>query len=189
MNLEREKKNFKNHVATLTDHGNIKILDFANPNSSDYRIRFLFEEDYCTLHISGDLGSLTAQNYNNMCYEKFRQFLRSPEYFKEKILCHSRPLYKFVEAAAIDELTKRIIDNNWIHAVDDAEFESKLEALLDEVFLEFDSMTGIGPYGISALDDYDIDASEWADNLGKKSSGIVELYLLAFELAMAQIEK
>ena len=37
MNLEREKKNFKDHKATFTDFGNIKILDFQKPNSSYYR--------------------------------------------------------------------------------------------------------------------------------------------------------
>lgn len=29
----------------LKDLGNIKILDFKKPNSTEYRIRFLFEED------------------------------------------------------------------------------------------------------------------------------------------------
>ena len=55
MNLEKQRENFKNHIAKFTDYGNIKILDFKEPESSYYRIRFLFEEDYCRLHISGDL--------------------------------------------------------------------------------------------------------------------------------------
>ena len=46
INIERQKKNFENHVATLTDYGNIKILDFKNPESNESRIRFIFEEDY-----------------------------------------------------------------------------------------------------------------------------------------------
>lgn len=62
MNLERQKENFRNHIAKLSDYGNIKILDFQRSDSSEYRIRFLFEEDYCRLHISGDLGELTATN-------------------------------------------------------------------------------------------------------------------------------
>lgn len=45
IDLEREKQNFKDHVATFTDYGNIKILDFKNPNNNEYRIRFLFEQD------------------------------------------------------------------------------------------------------------------------------------------------
>lgn len=34
MNLERQKENFKDHKATFTDFGNIKILDFQKPNSN-----------------------------------------------------------------------------------------------------------------------------------------------------------
>lgn len=47
MDLEKQKENFKNHIATFTDYGNIKIVDFKAPETSHYRIRFLFEEDYC----------------------------------------------------------------------------------------------------------------------------------------------
>ena len=32
MNMEKEKRNFENHKATLTDYGNIIILDFKIPN-------------------------------------------------------------------------------------------------------------------------------------------------------------
>lgn len=65
---EREKKCFEDHKATLSNYGTIKVLDFKRPDSSYYRIRFLFEEDYCRLHISGDLGSLTVTNCRNMTY-------------------------------------------------------------------------------------------------------------------------
>ena len=85
MNIELEKENFKNHIATFTDYGNIKILDFKNPKSYDYRIRFLFEEDYCRLHISGDLGELIASNYNNMTFEKFSDFVNNVGYFEQKV--------------------------------------------------------------------------------------------------------
>ena len=81
MDLKRQEENFKNHVATFVDYGNIKILDFKNPNSSNYRIRFLFEEDYYKLHISGDLGELTATNCSNMTYEKFSDFVNNIQQF------------------------------------------------------------------------------------------------------------
>lgn len=54
IDLEREKKNFQNHVATFTDYGNIKILDFKRPDSDEYRIRFLLRKiiaDYIYLVI------------------------------------------------------------------------------------------------------------------------------------------
>lgn len=68
MDKKKVIERFKNHKATFTDYGNIKILDFKNPGSIEYRIRFLFEEDYFRLHISGDLGELIASNYNNMIF-------------------------------------------------------------------------------------------------------------------------
>lgn len=100
IDLEREKENFKNHKAIFTDYGNIKILDFKNPNSNEYRIRFLFEQDYCRLHISGDLGELVAVNYNNMTFEGFKDFVNNIGYFNEKISCHDRRIYTYDEAEA-----------------------------------------------------------------------------------------
>ena len=112
MNLEKQKENFKDHIATFTDYGNIKILDFKRPNSSEYRIRFLFEEDHCRLHISGDLGELIASNYYNMTYEKFSDFVNDVGYFEGKIDCHNRPIYTYDEDLAREELlemAKRMI--------------------------------------------------------------------------------
>ena len=122
MDIEKQKENFKNHVATFTDYGNIKIVDFKAPNTSNYRIRFLFEEDYYRLHISGDLGELIATNYNNMTYDKFSDFVNDIGYFEKKIVCHSRDIWEFV------------------------------------------------------------------DDLGKKETGILELYMLAFKLAKEQLD-
>ena len=106
MNLGREKENFKNHIATLTDYINIKILDFKAPGTNHYRIRFLFEEDYCRLHITGDLGELIATNYDNMTFEKFSVFVNNTGYFAEKVSCHNRAIYIYDEDLAREQLKK-----------------------------------------------------------------------------------
>ena len=152
---EHERKNFKDHVATLTDYGNIKILDFKNPKSSNYRIRFLFEEDYCRLHISGDLGELTAVNYDNMCYECFTDFTHSLGYFREKVKCHNRPY--------IDEIISDCLD-------------------------DFGN-DGLGRQAYDILSEIDADCFEWISDIGKVSSGILELYMFAFELAQEQLKQ
>lgn len=87
------KECFKNHKATIKFYDNITVLDFKNPNSNEYRIRFLFENDYYRLHISGDIGELTATNFGNMTYERFDDFVRDVGYFRTKINCCSRPPY------------------------------------------------------------------------------------------------
>lgn len=44
INIEKQKENFKEHIATFTDYGNIKIIDFKKPESSYYRIRFCLKK-------------------------------------------------------------------------------------------------------------------------------------------------
>ena len=189
--MERQAENFKNHVATFTDYGNIKILDFKNPNSNNYRIRFLFEEDYCRLHISGDLGELIATNYNNMTFKGFSDFVNDVGYFEEKIDCHNRKIYWYDVEAAKEELVKRIKEYDLLEYVDRYSWESdeeKLEAVLADILSDFSDSTGIGNKGYDVLDELDSDAWEWAYDLGKKETGILDLYMLAFKLAMKQIE-
>ena len=194
-NLEKQKENFKNHVATFTDHGNIKILDFQEPDTSHYRIRFLFEEDYCRLHISGDLGELIATNYNNMTYEKFSDFVNNVGYFEEKINCHSRKIYMYDEEDAKDDIKKLLEEYKCLEDVlnhDRYEWETdkdKLNEFFEDVFEDFSEDNGIGSKGYDALSEYIDDAWEFARDIGKRETGILELYMLAFKLAQEQLKE
>lgn len=192
MNLEKQKEHFKEHIATFTDYGNIKILDFKRPNSPEYRIRFLFEEDYCRLHISGDLGELIASNYNNMTYEKFSDFVNNVGYFEQKIDCHNRPIYTYDEELAREELLKMAKDNDWLLFSDKYPYEDdeeRLDNIIDAILYDFDSSTGIGRQGYDELSDLEDDVFDFAYELGKKETGILELYMLAFKLAKEQLDK
>lgn len=195
MDLERQKENFKNHIATFTDYGNIKIVDFKNPKSSHYRIRFLFEEDYYRLHISGDLGELTATNDCNMTFKNFADFVNNIGYFEEKIDCHSRPIYWYNEEAARRELEERIKEyglldyyDKYSYSWDDDE-EEKLEDALNDILSDFSQDTGLSSDGYESLQELDNEAYEWAHNLGKKKTDILDLYMLAFKLAMEQLKE
>lgn len=193
MDLKKQKEHFKEHIAIFTDYGNIKILDFKKPNSSEYRIRFLFEEDYCRLHISGDLGELIATNYNNMTYEGFSDFVNNVGYFEQKIYCHSRPIYTYDEEQARGELSKMAKDNDWLLFSDKYSYEDddeeRLNNIIDDILYDFDGDTGIGMKGYDELSDLEDDVFEFARDLGKKETGILELYMLAFKLAKEQLNK
>jgi len=192
MNLERQMENFKNHIATFTDYGNIKILDFKNPESSHYRIRFLFEEDYYRLHISGDLGELIASNYCNMTFDKFTDFVNNTGYFEEKIDCHNRPIYYYDDDLARKDLAKYIEEYGLLYGTDLYYYkdeEERLESILDDILSDFSDATGISRDGYEVLSELDSDAWEWAYDIGKKETGILDLYMLAFKLAMKQIKE
>ena len=178
INLETAADHFKDHVATLKDYGDIKILDFKKPESQHYHIRFTFDESCGYVNISGDLGFLTAVQRGSMTYDNFSSY-SSPEYFEEKVVCHDRPFYEYDEELVRKELKE------WIG---DQDYPEKIEEAIDEIMEDFDDETGISQDGWDRMTDIDPDAWEIARDFGKKRTGIVELYLLAFLLAKKQIE-
>ena len=191
IDLEYQKQRFKDHVATFTDYGNIKILDFQKPNHCEYRIRFIFEEDHYRLHISGDLGELTAYNFTNMRYNTFSDFTDNPGYFEEKIQCHSRDLYVYDDDKAKEELKKYCEEQEW--ELDNERWhetrEEAIEEKINDILEDFDSRRGLGSKGYEILSEMDPDAWEYASNLGKEGTGIIELYMMAFKLAQENLKK
>ena len=184
--LKKQAERFKDHVAKFVDYGNIKILDFGKPGDSSYRIRFLFEEDYCRLHISGDLGELIACNYENMRYEKFfDSFVHNVGYFESKIKTCSRPIYCFDYDQAVKDLEEFL---GKYELVEEDEIQEKVE----EILQDFDDDTGIGSKGCDVLSEIDSDWWEYAGSgvpIGKVKTGILDLYMLAYELAWNQLKK
>lgn len=194
INIEKQKIMFKNHVAKFTDYGNIKILDFQRPGHAEYRIRFLFQEDFFRLHISGDLGELTASNYKNMNYEDFGpDFSKNLDYFEEKIDCHERRLYVYDEDKARKDIREKLDEYEiilpvryYIRGCDDAE---AFEDFIDDVLEGFDDDKGISPEGYRVLSSVDDDAWEYAADIGRERTGIIELYLMAFRLAKEDLKR
>lgn len=194
IDLEYQATRFKDHVAKFTDYGNIKILDFQRPGSNEYRIRFLFEEDFYRLHISGDLGELTASNFKNMNYRDFGfDFSKNPYYFEEKIDCHERPIYVYDEDKARKDI-KELFEENELSLPSRYYYETEydaeaLEEFIDDVLKDFDDDKGMSPEGYRVLSEVDSDAWEYASRIGKERTGIIELYLLAFRLAQEDLER
>lgn len=194
IDIEEQKKRFKDHVAKFTDYGNIKILDFQRPGNNDYRIRFLFQEDFFRLHISGDLGELTASNYHNMNYENFGpDFGKNPYYFEEKIDCHERPIYVYDEGKArkdieeyLEEYELCLPSRYYIGTDDDAE---AFEDFIDDVLEDFNDDKGMSQEGYRVLSEVDVNAWEYAAKIGRERTGIIELYLLAFKLAQEDLKR
>ena len=190
--LSREwlEERFKNHIATFTDYGNIKILDFAEPGTSNWQIRFLFEEDHYRLHISGDLGELTAFNYNNMTYEDFGDFVHNPGYFESKIKCHSRQLYEYDEDKAKRDLLEYLAEYEWekeLKYTNDT-LEEVRDYEIDCILEDLNPYTGLGSKAYDRLSEIDGDCFEWISEIGKEDSGVLDIYLTAFELAQKQLE-
>lgn len=57
---------FKDHVASREDHGPLSIITYQKPNDGMYGLRFIFDNDWSTLTITGDSLNAIFTNCNNM---------------------------------------------------------------------------------------------------------------------------
>lgn len=57
---------FKDHVATRQDHGPLSVITYQNPKNAMYGLRFIFDDDWSTLTITGDSLNAIFTNCNNM---------------------------------------------------------------------------------------------------------------------------
>lgn len=183
--LENQKKNFTEHVASFQDFGNIKVLDFQRPDSSFYQIRFIFEEDRHILHITGDLGELIASNNPGLTYASFlKDYCHDVHYFESKVKCFSRPLYTYDKDAAkadiIEILSQQSMDYYRLNGY------YSMEELIGDIFTDYSSQTGLSMKGIELLNHLLHDDSDYHE-IGRRSTGILDIYLLAFQLAVEQI--
>ena len=199
LNLELQKEMFADHVATLKDYGDIKVLDFQKPESNYYRIRFIFEVDHDRVHISGDLGELIAYNHAGMDFRRFIDYCyRHPVWFKSKVRCSSRPLNTYDRELAEKQLIAKMKDKCLYDKVigcywyldDDSEPEEVEAALVDDALEDFSDTDGICGIGKKRLMNIDSTAFWPIDEIGlKKGPGITDLYLLAFKLAYKQLQE
>ena len=199
MDLELQKKMFADHVATLRDYGDIKIVDFQKPESNYYRIRFIFEEDHDRVHISGDLGELIAYNHAGMDFRRFIDYCyRHPVWFKSKVRCSDRPIHTYDRELAEKQLIAimkdkclydKVIGCYW-YLDDESEPVEVEEALVGDALEDFSESGGIGVVGKAALMNIDSTAFWPIDEIGLcKGPGITDLYLLAFKLAYKQLQE
>lgn len=57
---------FKDHIASREDHGLLSIITYQKPNDGIYGLRFIFDNDWSTLTITGDSLNAIFTNCNNM---------------------------------------------------------------------------------------------------------------------------
>lgn len=195
MNLELQKEMFADHVATLKDYGDIKVLDFQKPESNYYRIRFIFEEDHDRVHISGDLGELIAYNHAGLSFRRFIDYCyRHRVWFKTKVLCSSRPLQTYNQELAEKQLTEKLKDKLLFDKVSayfgDLDREVVTAFLVERALDDFSDDGGIGEDGEKMLSEIDFTGFWPIDEIGlEKGPDIVDLYLLAFKLAFRQLQE
>ena len=195
MNLELQKKMFDDHVATLRDYGDIKIVDFQKPESNYYRIRFIFEEDHDRVHISGDLGELIAYSYAGLNFRNLIDWCRRDSiFFKLKVKCSSHPLYTYDRELAEKQLLQMTKDNYTLDRIADyydvCEPEDAVKPFIEDVLDSFSDTEGICEIGERKLLNIDYSAFDPIDEIGlEEGPDVFDVYLLAFKLEYKQLQE
>lgn len=195
MDLELQKEMFADHVATLKDYGDIKVLDFQKPGSNYYRVRFIFEEDHDRVHISGDLGELIAYSYAGLNFRNFIDWCRRDSiFFKLKVKCSSPPLYTYDRELAEKQLLQKTKDNYTLDRIADyfdvCEPEDAVETFIENVLDGFSDTEGICEIGERTLLNIDYSAFDPIDEIGlEEGPDVFDVYLLAFKLAYRQLQE
>ena len=195
MNLELQKEMFTDHIATLKDYGDIKVLDFQKPGSNYYRIRFMFEEDHDRVHISGDLGELIAYNYARLNFRNFIDYCRRDcIFFKLRVKCSSNPLYTYDRELAEKQLLQKTKDNYTLDRIADyfdvCEPEDAVKPFIENVLDGFSDTEGICEIGERTLLNIDYSAFDPIDEIGlEEGPDVFDVYLLAFKLAYRQLQE
>lgn len=96
---------FSHHKAVFRQLDGISTLDWRNEDgSSDYYVRYVFDEECCCLYLSGDLGSAVARLTERATLQTLSHYINSADYFMEKIRC-STNLYCYDAEIAKKDLT------------------------------------------------------------------------------------
>lgn len=195
MDLELQKEMFADHIATLKDYGDIKVLDFQKPGSNYYRVRFIFEEEHDRVHISGDLGELIAYSYAGLNFRNFIDWCRRDSiFFKLKVKCSSHPLYTYDRELAEKQLLQKTKDNYTLNRIADyfdvCEPEDAVEPFIENVLDGFSDTEGICEIGERTLLNIDYSAFDPIDEIGlEEGPDVFDVYLLAFKLAFRQLQE
>ena len=126
--------------------------------------------------------------------DKFSDFVSYIRYFEGKINCHNRRICTYDEYDAKQDIKEKLEEYGCLDSVlehDRYDWESdedKLEEFYGDVLEDFSMDTGIGSKGYDALSAYMDDVWEFASDIGKRETGILDLYMIAFKLAKEQLE-
>ena len=183
---QRATTKFRNHTAKLQDLGDVKILDWRNKDGgSVYAIRYLFDDKYCNLTVTGDCGTLIATNFDNMKYEKVSDFFGNYDYFASKVKAMNGGPYVFDRYDALEDAAEML------RLKDPSEelFEAAMEELSDISLFEGEKfiLTNNSWNELEHVELVDSNFWEWLPRCGKRVSPAVIYILTGLEMSIKQL--
>jgi hypothetical protein len=184
--MEREIREhwFKDHKATLTNQGDLQVLDWSKTDTCIYGIRYVF--DGCRMYITGDLGEALFVLTWRATLKSFEGL--SLSYFEEKMRAFSDERREFNSTYAVERLRE------WLKQMKDDEVEWDNEEMR-ELFRAARQCTSISEWvdivkdSEDFVEELDVDYWEWMYNAGNQIPIRVQAYLIGLKMAYEQLKE
>lgn len=179
---QRLKSNFKDHIATLTEHGDLKVLDWRKPGTIFYYVRYVFDGN--KIYITGDLGEAVFHLTWKAEIHSFDNI--GLGYFHEKLSAYHSDKYDFSSEQAIKRLTE------WIDDLKESNIEydhDEMQELLEKVRgcnQEWEWVEVIHEHQ-DFISDLEADYWEWFYNIGRSYPIRFQSYLIGLQMASEQL--
>lgn len=178
------RDNFKDHIATLTEHGDLEVLEWRKPGTGNYYVRYVFDKN--RVYISGDLGEAVfwltwkadIHSFNNI----------GLGYFHEKLKAYHEDKYDF----DLDKAVKRL--REWLNELKDDGVEydhDEMQELFEGVrncSQEWEWVEVIHEHQ-DFISELELDYWEWFYNIGRTYPMRFQSYLIGLQMASEQLRK
>ena len=159
---------FSHHKAVFRQLDGISTLDWRKEDgSSDYYVRYVFDESRGFLYISGDLGSAVVRLTERATLQALSGYINKVDYFVEKIECSTDKYYY------------------------DEEIEERQDCLeeLMEQFTGFDGFRTVSDDSHCLLSEICPDYGELLCKAGRYMATRIILWLVGLQMAWEQVKK
>jgi len=176
---------FKDHVATLTQHGELQVLEWKRPNSITYYCRYVF--DGSKMYISGDIGEAVFRLTWKAGVHTFNDI--GIGYFKSKMSAFSDEKIDFDSEEAVKGLRE------WLNRLKENETDYDHEQMKDLFALarECENREQWGwrlqDHRYDFIGELDPDYWEWINSVGDVIPARVYGYLIGLKMASKQLRE
>jgi hypothetical protein len=172
---------FPEHKATLTEHGELKVLQWAKPGTSTYYCRYVF--DGSKMYISGDIGTAVFWLTWRADVHSFNDI--HVDYFEEKLEAYSGDRRNFDSDKAVKRLKE------WVRELKGRKYDREE---MRDLFNAAENCSSRNDWAdivnnTHFISDLDSDYWDWIYEIGDEIPSRIIGYLIGLKMASGQLNK
>lgn len=177
---------FSDHKSTLTQHGDLQVLQWARPGTNTYSCRYVFDGN--KMYISGDIGEAVFWLTWKADVHSFDDI--HVDYFEEKLQAYGGDRRNYRSGKAVQRLRE------WKDQLDEDEREYDAEEF-EELINSADYCSNQNEWAYEYVNEkhydfireLDCDYSEWIYTIGDEMPARIVGYLVGLKMASKQLRE